>query len=283
MATEFKPQNLNQLFPTNSKTPQTFPELLAVYQAKEIDANIDLTGENDYRTRPGLEIRKNGATQALPGLRAELLRMLEQNAGAIFLSGTAQGVESFIGEAQDLTEGAIVILSAKEMYQMLAGGVEKGLRSDRRFSMDTINSFVDSIMKLLNILEVEGVPAPNLTGNLNHIFPDTESVAQLVRGALNSTKGPNGIGVGDGLTAIYLQQRAAEEAIKEGIATPFLPVIIIDATPEEIAGGLKNTLFFGRNVAFDSTDDVSTGTVTKVLKQLQAQHPKTKGKNIKSK
>jgi hypothetical protein len=263
-----------QTFTVPTQVPQSLPELMRLYKEKERDAALDLTGELDYRTRPGLEIRKNGATQALPGLRAELFRMVEQNAGAIFLSGTPQGVESFVGEAQDLTEGAIVILSAKEMYTDLAKGVERGIRTDRRFSMDTLNSFVDSVMKLLDFVGVETIPNPNLTSNLNKVFPDTESLVQLMRESLNSMKAPNDVAVGDGLNAIFLQQRAAEEAIKEEISTPYLPVIVLDCTPQEAGGSLRNSLFFGRNVDFEAKEVVGQGQVVKVFKELKQQHPK---------
>lgn len=267
-----------QSFVAGTQTPQTFPELLALYKAKEADANLDLTGETDARTRPGLEIRKNGATQALPGLRAELVRMVEQNSGAIFLSGTKAGVESFIGEAQDMTDGAIVIVSAKEMYSELAKDIERGLRVDRRFSMDTLNAYVGGIMKLLDKVEVDGIPSPNLVPNLNKVFPDLDSLTALARESLQSIKSSNGT-VGDGLNAIYLQLRAAEEAIKEDVATPFLPVIVVDATPEETKGTLFETLFFGRNVAFEATkDETGHDSVMHTFQALKkARGEKTRG------
>lgn len=264
-----QPITVPQSFVAGTKVPQTFPELLALYKSKEEDANIDLSGDNDPYTRPGKEIRKNGATQALPGLKAELLRMVEQNAGAIFLSGTKEGVESFIGAAQDMTDGAIVLVDAGDMYNFLATGTERGLRHDRRFSMDCLNAWVDSVMKLLDILQVDGIPAPNLTGNLNKVFPDTASMTKMVREALCSVKAPNGIPVGDGLNAIYLQVKAAEEAIKESVATPFLPVIVVNATAEETDGPLFKTLFFGRNVTFEAKEAVTEGNVATVFKKLK--------------
>jgi hypothetical protein len=272
------PKSLTELFPTNSDTPQDFPTLLALYKAREEDSKLDLSGETDARIVPGLTIRKNGAIQALPGLYAELVRMVEQSAGAIFLSGDKQSVDEFVGLAQDLTEGAIVLVSAKEMYTNLAVGTERGLRSDRRFSMDTLNAFVDSIMKLLDVLTVDGIPAPNLTGNLNKVFPDVASLEQLMRDALASVKDQNGNSVGDGLNAIYLQQKAAEEAIRESVATPFLPVLVLDSTFEDVEGSLFKTLFFGRNLDFEATAGITEGFVRNALKKLQAQHPKAKAK-----
>lgn len=264
-----QPITVPQSFVAGTQVPQTFPELLALYKAKQEDANLDLSGDHDPFTRPGKEIRKNGAIQALPGLKAELLRLVEQNAGAIFLSGTKEGIESFVGAAQDLTDGAIVIVDAGDMYNYLATGTERGLRHDRRFSMDSLNAWVDTVMKLLDILQVDGIPAPNLTPNLNKVFADTAAVAAMVREALGSVKAPNGVGVGDGLNAIYLQVKAAEEAIKESVATPFLPVIVLNATKEEADGDLFRTLFFGRNVAFEAKDVVTEGNVETVFKKLK--------------
>lgn len=269
MPTSNQPFTVPQSYVTGTKVPQTLPELLALYKAKEEDANLDLSGADDPRTRPGLEIRKNGATQALPGLKAELLRLVEQNAGAVFLSGTKEGVESFIGAMQDVTEGAVVMVDAGDMYNFLATGTERGLRRDRRFSMDCLNAWVDSVIKLLDILQVDGIPAPNLTGYLNQVFPDTASMVAVVRRALNELKAPNGVSVGDGLNAIYLQVKAAEEAIKEGVATPFLPVIVLNATPEETDGHLFKALFFGRNVAFEAKDTVTEGNIQTVIKKLK--------------
>ena len=266
-----------QSFVTGTQVPQSFPELLALYKSKEEDANIDLNVCDDPRTRPGLEIRKNGAIQALPGLKAELMRMVEQNAGAIFLSGTDEAVTSFIDEARDLTDGAIVLVNANDMYHYLGTGTERGLRRDRRFSMDCLNAWVDSVMKLLDILQVDGIPAPNLTSHLNQVFPDTASMEKLVRDALGSVKSLNGVTVGDGLNAIYLQQKAAEEAIKEAVATPFLPVIVLGATPGETEGDLFRTLFFGRNVAFEAKETCTEAQVAAVFKKLKQMHPKSRG------
>lgn len=269
MPTPNQPFTVPQSYVTGTQVPQNLPELLALYKAKEEDANLDLSGADDPRTRPGLEIRKNGATQALPGLKAELLRLIEQNAGAVFLSGTKEGIESFIGAAQDLTDGAIVLADAGDMYNFLATGTERGLRRDRRFSMDCLNAWVDSVIKLLDILQVDGIPAPNLTGYLNQVFPDTASMVEMVRKALNGMKSPSGAPVGDGLNAIYLQVKAAEEAIKEGVATPFLPVLVVNATAEETDGHLFKTLFFGRNVAYEAKDAVTEDNVKTVFKKLK--------------
>lgn len=259
-----------QTFQNATKVPQNLPELMVVYHEKEADANRDLTGETDPRTRPGLETRKNGAIQALPGLRSELVRLVEQNAGAIFLSGSKEGMESFIATAQELLEGAVVFVSAKEIYTELAKLTERGLRTDRRFSMDTLNSFVDGTMRILDRLDVEGIPAPNLVPQLNKVFPDTESVAVMLREVFQAMKDQNQNSVGDGLNAIFLQLRAAEEAIKESIATPFLPVIVLDATPEEVKGSLGQTLFFGRNVFFEATKpEVDTNDITNLFKELK--------------
>ncbi len=267
-----------QSFVAGTKVPQNFPELLALYKEKEADANIDLAICDDPRTRAGFEMKKNGAMQALPELRKELVRMVEQSAGAIFLSGSKEGIDSFIVEAQDLTEGNIVIVDATDMYNYLATGTERGLRRDRRFSMDCLNSWVDTVMKLLDMVQVDGIPAPNLTGNLNKVIPDTAAMTQLVREALTSVKAAHGVTVGDGLNAIYLQQKAAEEAIKDGIATPFLPVIVLNATPEEAQGDLAKTLFFGRNIAYEAKDsEVTESQVKGVFKRLQQAHPKSRG------
>jgi len=273
----YAPQNFQN--PTN--VPQSLPELIELYKATEVNANLDLSAEKDYRTLPGLELRKNGAIQALPGIRNEIVRLVEQNSGAIFLSGTAAAVESFIGEVQDLTEGAVVALSAREIYEFVAKEVDKGFRRDRKFSMDCINSYTAGIIKMLDLLSVDGIPQPNLTGNLNKVFPDLASVSDMVETSLNSMTAPNGVKVGDGLNAIYLQLRAAEEGVRESIATPFLPVIILNATPEETEGTLFKTLFFGRNVAFEASEEGKNhgkNAAIGVLKGLKAQHPKGKAK-----
>ncbi len=264
-----EPITVPQSFVAGTRVPQTFPELLQLYKAKEADAVVDLNGNTDPFTRPGLEIRKNGAIQALPGLRAELIRLVEQNSGAIFLTGSKEGVESFIGVAQDLTDGAIVVVSAKDLYVELGKYIDRGIRVDRRFSMDTMNSYVDGVMRILDKLSVDGIPAPNLVSNLNKVFPDLDSVVALARESLQGMKAPNGVTVGDGLNAIYLQLRAAEEAIKEGVATPFLPVIVLDATPEETKGSLFETLFFGRNVAFEVKGEVDQNSVVKTFTNLK--------------
>jgi len=259
-----------QTFQSATRVPQTFSELLATYQEKKRDSEIDLTGEVDFRTRPGLELRKNGATQALPGLKEELGRLVEQNSAAIFLSGPADKVEEFVGLAQDATEGNIVVVSAKEMYTKLAKGVEGGLRSDRRFSMDTINSFVYAILKLFDELNInDPLASPNLVRYLNQIFPDTESVSTLVRDALASVQTSGGQPAGDGLNSLYLSYRVTEEAIREEVATDFLPVVVLDATPEEASGALKDLLFFGRNVSVALKGEVDANTVVTAFKELK--------------
>jgi hypothetical protein len=266
-----------QTFQHATKVPQTFPELLALYKEKLADSQLDLSGENDPRTRPGMEIRKNGATQALPGLHDELVRSVEQNAGAIFLSGTPNGVASFIDEAEDLTEGAIILVSAREMYEELGKDIEGGLRRDRRFSMDTMNAFVGGAMKLLDKLEVDGIPSPDLARYLNKVFETPESVTALAFEILQGLKAANGVTIGDGLNAIYIQGRAADEAIKESIATPFLPVIVLGATEEE-AETLSKSVFFGRNVRFQTVkDQTDANTVVLVFNELKKKRAENRG------
>ena len=256
--------------------PASFPDLLALYLKTEEEVNIDLSGEKDPRVRPGQEIRKQGAAQILPGLRKALVDSIEQNSGAIFLSGSEAGVTAFIAEAQSQTDGALVIVDAQEMYKMVGDEIEKTLRHDRRFSMDSINGFVTGVMKLLDITNVDGIPSPNVSTRLNRTLATPEDCAALVRSALSELPGHNGGTVGDGLNAIYLQVRAAEEVIKEKVATPFIPVILVNATPEETNGSVFRTLFFGRNTTFEAKgQDVLPAAVVQVFKQLRAARKST--------
>lgn len=261
-------------FINGTKVPQTLPELLKLYKEKLTDSQLDLTGEVDYRTRPGLELRKNGAIQALPGLRAEVARLVEQNSAAVFLSGTQKGIEAFIGVAQDLTEGNIVIVDAQEMYRKMAQTTEKGLRRDRRFSMDTRMFFIQSILNVLDELSVDDpIPGIDTASYLNQEYPDTDALTRMVKTAMNSVKTSGGVSAGDGLNSIYIQKRATDEAIKEEVATDFLPVIILNATPEETDGAVRNLVYYGRNIAFEAKDeDVSEAVVTNVFKKLKVQY-----------
>lgn len=258
-----------QTFQHATKIPTTFSELLKLFKEKQADASLDLSGAKDPMTRPGLEIRKNGAAQALPGLKQELERQVQQHAGAIFLIGSTTGMQEFIGQASDLTEGNIVTVDANEMYVELAKLTERGLRQDRRWSMDTLNAFTDGVIRILDAIDVEGIPAPNLVSNINKVFPDTASVVEVVKGAVQGLTDSNTGGpIGDGLNVYYITKRATEEAIKEEVVTDFLPVIVLNADP---ASFFAQRLFGGRNVAFEAKDEVSEGQVVNIFKKLKTQ------------
>lgn len=268
-----EPMTLPQALINGTKVPQTFPELLAVYKAKLADSKLDLTGEVNPMTRPGLEIRKNGAIGALPGLRQELGRIVESSSAAIFLTGEPEAVKVFVEEATEATAGNLVIVSAKDVYTRLAQAVEVGLRRDRRFNMDCLNFFVNGMMKLLDDLEVnDPIQAPNLVPLINRVFETTEPLAEALKLALNATKTSGGIPTGDGLNALFLQWKATEEAIEGEVATNFLPVIVLDATPAEVEGALRNVMYFGRNVDFEAKGEVTETTVADVFKKLKVQY-----------
>jgi hypothetical protein len=253
-------------------TPQkTLTELLADYKEKLEESKIDLNLITDYRQRPGAELRKNGATNALVNIRAEIVRAVEQNSAAVFLTGLEKGIETFIGHAHDLCDGNIVILSAQELYEKLAAETVRGIRRDRRFSIDCFSAFVVGLRTLLDELSInETIPAPNMVPYLNNVFEDDHVLTIALKTALNATKTDGGVPTGDALNLVYLQTRAAEDAIKEDVSTNFLPVIVLGATPEEIAGHLGTLLYFGRTVAFDVKDEETTeATVKAVFQKLK--------------
>lgn len=245
-------------------TPQTIPEMLALYRRTVEDANINVSLLSDPYTRPGFENRRNGAIASLPNIRQELVRMVEQQSGAVFLLGPAKTVEEFVGIAEDETDGNVLVLSAGEMYQTMAQTVDQGIRTDRRFSMDCIAAFTAATVKLLNDIMVEGIPAPDMSQYLNRPLANVEAVAGIVREALTSVK------AADGLNAIWLQKRTCDLAIERGIDANFIPVIVTGATDQEAEGELNAALFLGRNVSVTVHEAVSKDLVIAVFNKLKA-------------
>lgn len=246
------------------KNKKNLPKLLKLYKEKIKEANTDLSTWTDIMTRPGAEIRVNAAKQESEKIYQEIINTINNNSGAIFLTGDLEKVSSFVDIAKKETKGNICLVFAGEMIHELSEKVDASLNKDRRVSIEVVGHIMSSLMELLDRLKVASIPAPNFGAYMGAILPTIKEVKEMIEGLLSQNN------IKDLLNAIYIQELVIKKVMSEDLSSPFMRVIVLGAFEEEADGVLFKSLYGGRNTAFYVREEASRSVVLKVFQALKA-------------
>jgi hypothetical protein len=253
--------------------PLSIPEAITAISDVQREADMDLVGHEESIGFVGLQMRRNAARSELPRLKRELSSIVGPNAGAIFVTGTAEAARAFADIAED--DVPAIVLDAREMYDVLAKAMSAGVRADALFSQETLVSFISGLRALMSDLGVQSIAAPDFTPFMGRRVPALADLAIVAKEALASAKADGA------LNAMYLAHRASEEALKAEWQHPFLPVVVLNATPDEVEGALVTDLFDGRNVVVEAKESPEENDIVIAVNKLKAKNKNRTRKNTK--
>lgn len=221
---------------TTSPTEKTRIEtLLTQVNFFRATANQDLE-YSDPRTRPAKEAAKRDAEEVLGGILAEYEHELRKGLAAVFVNGPADAVDEFAAIAAE--EGPAAVVDVSAIYVQMATDVEASMRCDRMFEPSQFSAMLRSMTKITDSLDLRMVPTPNYTGDV--MLATFDEVVAHVRKLVRDK-------MGDSLNELALVRQVTGQALKMNYSRQVLPVVLKNATPEEIRD--MNPLFRGRTVS----------------------------------
>ncbi|WNM70292.1 hypothetical protein [Myxococcus phage Mx1] len=219
----------------------------------------DLSGW-DPRTITGKRNQQQQARDEIDSLKKKYTDELPGHVFLVFVKGTQPA--SFLGLARQ--EGALVG-DASEIYRTFAEGVrETQDKSQPSFSAFQSIRLVREMSSYAYDNMIRSMPLPSVSiGDLDTLTPSLEDVVAVVRRSIRATSA-------DDLNAFHLKKVLTEQGIQDGNDKKTIPVIIVNASDEEIQG-LKEGLFPGaQSLVVDSKKQSSEELVETIQKKILA-------------
>lgn len=214
--------------------------------------------------RPGRETLKNQALHRAQDLYATLRTILPASTGGIVVSGPGGLKFSEIAE----NEGPALTLDVSEMYKRIAEVWFPTVRVDRRFALDCLPAFLEGVAKLLPSMGVRTIANPDFKDIFGRPVETFEEAVTLTREVMRAT-------VGDDLNVLYLVNRLTEKVVEAEWDLAFVPVVLLNASREEVDGALFDQMF--TNVHVTAPENVEKNDVLAAFKSLRAKRVQQPG------
>lgn len=188
-----------------------------VDRIKLLRADAELPVENwDPSTRPGIEMRKRRAAEALPVEMTIYKKELLSRALSVIVLG--EDAEEFAKIAKE--EFGCFTVKTNQMYEDIAKAVLPTTRAGGQFESTQMNHVVDELMSIGRTLGIAEMPAPRMQSNYVRPVTDLGALADTIKLVVEDA-------MGTGLNRMYIQNLVAEEAAKEDYCLPILPVVFV--------------------------------------------------------
>jgi len=216
---------------------------------RALQADAALPAEQwDYRTRPGIELRKKAAENALPEALAAYKKLLEARILAVVVGGP--GAEKFARLAE--AEFGCLAFPADALYRDSTGFVRSMVADGELFSTSVVMGLTKFLRDVALSLKLDRVVAPTMDADLLRQVDNDETLLGLVRTSIDRGAGP-------AFNMMYLTDMITEKAAAAEYALPVLPVVLF-------APGKPEGLSFARQFETAApNEDFGKDTVEKGL------------------
>jgi hypothetical protein len=209
--------------------------------------------------RVGRETAINGAKADIVRLTKEVKKLTNEVSGGIFVDGP--GTSAFAAIAED--EGHAVTVDAGKLYETLADAVETTLsqNSSREWRLDIVRSLMAQLSGLSERLGISYMAGLDTTKYNRTLLATRDDTLAMVRDVVRKA-------VGDDLNGLLLQTEVADAVIKSEYAQAVVPVIVINAHPDDVTG-LGNYAFNKRFITTTTKEEVAKSDVITAFKHLK--------------
>ncbi len=218
-----------------------------------------------FNVRAGWGGRIQDAQQALPGLRAELLKStIPDRLVGVFASGDAAKVALAV---TCISENGGIVLDAGKLYTDLALDLELSYGQDREFRTSQFGLLMQEYATLARHYGYDTASALTFRGKVcSTVQASAAHIRTLVRGAIK-----------DELNIQALKDVVLDTVVKHNLVGAQVPVLVVNAPAEEQA---VLASFFCRSSTyeFDATFEVTQPALLKVFKGEAGIKPAIKNK-----
>lgn len=257
----------------------TLDDLFTKWDKAQADANITLEAVPS-NILPGMTIRKTQATAALEELTKTYRTIVAKAAiGVLVVGSEAKGLEfGQLGEE----EGGGVTVNSRDLYTRIAKRVDETFgnakSSPREFGYIQFNALVAELADVGRELGLESIPRPAVPAAL--ILRDYDTVYKAMRKIVRGS-------CGDELNAMYMENRALNNALAQRYNAPVLPVYIAGVEEDE-AQNLYKSLLAKNNVVINVIEEtvdrnLVVGTLNTIKQALSNKKPASQATTSKKK
>jgi hypothetical protein len=231
---------------------------------KKISAVREIASENlesvPYSIRPGLEMAKNQAALELTRLTGELGYAVLGNMGGIYLSGKPESMEQFKAIAED--EGAAICVDCNGLYKTIVNQVFTGNAPGVfKVGINQVGNFVNAVFTLNSLLGFRG---PN--GSFGHCigreFTSFDEAVDFVKKEVRMQ-------YGDDLNVLFLRHGIVNRVVASDYEQNVVPVVVSNASQEEVTGTLNAYLFGDANLVVDAGESCDKAVVIRAFRDLK--------------
>jgi hypothetical protein len=237
---------------------ETMKKMLAARKVVEVGINPD----NPSYLALGRELLLNQAKAEVRELTVELTKIIENVSGGVFISGP--GAQKFADLAED--EGAVVV-DASALYTTIADPVERVLvTSDRYWRIDCLQAMYGVLSKYADKLGIRWMKPLDTSKYVDARLLTREDTVQAVRNIVRTA-------LADDLNVMVLKSDVVEKIIKDEYNLNVVPVIVLNATADEIPG--LATAFGNRSITVTAKENAEKNDVITAFLHLKPQFKKT--------
>lgn len=231
----------------------TLEKLIEDYESTAKTAAINLD-EMPAATRGGWGSRVREAQDHVKEVRTEYKRALLKNGVAIFLEGDAVKIEAAATLARE-NDG--VVIDANALYERLAKPVEATLSEARQWGVSATHRLHLGIQEIMFETGLSEVSMPASELPYVATFQDVVAhVKKLIRNA-----------VGDQFNRCYVEEDLVRQAIKIRYTGVTVPVLIVNAEPNETATIAASFLKGNTSMKIEAADEVDKEFLSKLLRE----------------
>lgn len=197
------------------------------------------------------------AKKKIGDLRAQLKDAILKNGVAIFLGGDSAKANEFAKLIHD--EGEALVVDAKALYHRLASRVEAGIAPSRQWGVQETYLLHLGLQDVMQEVGLTEMPMPSRTV-MPHV-PTAEDVVNHIRTIVRNA-------CGDLLNRMYIEEQAANDAIKIRYMNSVVPVAILNAEKDEVDGLGKVFAKGSATVIISSDDNIDREFMIKTFKDI---------------
>lgn len=222
-------------------------KLLAATKEAKKTAETDLSLYPE-KVHASLYIAKTDATKQLTVLSDSYNREIKARAAVILTRGSAESQDAFRSEARRVAgQHAVLAVSALEAYTRMATDVEPTIGREREFAGTQLGHLLRSFEAVGREAGASFLKTPTLKDGVFIVRTFDDLVAGIRNLLLDQ--------VGPALNRDFIQTQIFKQALDIGFKEAVAPVIVTDASPNEV-DFFSNNLFNGVGIVVDLPEDI---------------------------
>lgn len=243
----------------------TLESLMKEY--KECQDVLDQNLEGLSPFNQSMKMRQADCRDRVQIIEREYMAVLKERAFTIFLEGKPEDQIVWAKIATD--EANVMCLSADSFYKKLAEHVEPTLGDRRTFGTSQLATLIRALGEIGRDVGARQVPTPQIFET--HHLKGEAAVVNYLREIVRASSG-------DSLNLLWIEKEILMEGLKIKYSRSVVPVIVLQATPEEVkelAPNLFSRVTFTVKIKEAPTKEVVLQRLTEIRQTLKQRKQST--------